>query len=358
MGIVDYSFRQIFIIIVNCNVLNMSKRSLLLSILVLFVSVFFNREAMAQDPEFTQFYANPLYLNPAFAGSSRCPRMVMNYRNQWPGINKTYITYSASYDQHVDALAGGFGMIVTQDAAGDGTIETTNASAIYSYYLPVTNSFSVKAGIQATYAQKSVDWNKLTFGDMIDNRYGFINTTSEVNPQNTVTNVDFSAGLLGYSSSFFIGAAAHHLLEPDEAFLSPGVSPLPRKITAHTGAIIPIGRQSARYKRRRRRNANTLPESSISPNILYQKQKDFQQLNLGLYVTKGPIVGGLWYRNQDAFIILVGMMTTNFRFGYSYDVTVSKLSNASAGSHELSMTVQFNCRPKRKKFTPVSCPSF
>ena len=91
---------------------------------------------------------------------------------------------------------------------------------------------------------------------------------------------------------------------------------------------------------------------------LYQKQKDFQQLNLGLYVTKGPIVGGLWYRNQDAFIILVGMMTTNFRFGYSYDVTVSKLSNASAGSHELSMTVQFNCRPKRKKFTPVSCPSF
>ena len=356
MRIVDYSFRQIFIIIVNCKVLNMSKRNLLLACVVLFVSVFFNRGAVAQDPEFTQFYANPLYLNPAFAGSSRCPRMVMNYRNQWPGINKTYITYSASYDQHVDALAGGFGMIVTQDAAGDGTINTTNASAIYSYYLPVTNSFSVKAGLQATYAQKSVDWNKLTFGDMIDNRYGFVNTTAEVNPQNTVTNMDFSAGLLGYSSSFFIGAAVHHLSEPDEAFI--GISPLPRKITAHTGAIIPVGRQSAKYKRRRRRNANTLPESSISPNILYQKQKDFQQLNLGLYVTKGPIVGGLWYRNQDAFIILVGMMTTNFRFGYSYDVTVSKLSNASAGSHELSMTIQFNCRPKRKKFTPVSCPSF
>ena len=336
----------------------MCKRNLLLACVVLFVSVFFNNGAVAQDPEFTQFYANPLYLNPAFAGSSRCPRMVMNYRNQWPGINKTYITYSASYDQHVDALAGGFGMIVTQDAAGDGTINTTNASAIYSYYLPVTNSFSVKAGIQATYAQKSVDWNKLNFGDQIDPRYGFIGVSEEIDPQNTVTNVDFSAGILGYSSSFFIGAAAHHLLEPDEAFMNPGVSPLPMKITAHTGAIIPVGQQSARYKRRRRRNSNTLPESSISPNILYQKQKDFQQLNLGLYVTKGPMVGGLWYRNQDAFIVLVGMMTTNFRFGYSYDVTVSKLSNASAGSHELSMTVQFNCRPKRKKFTPVSCPSF
>lgn len=353
----DCNFRQIIIIIVNCKELNMGKRNLMLTCLVLFVSVFFNEGVKAQDPEFTQFYANPLYLNPAFAGSSRCPRMVMNYRNQWPGINKTYITYSASYDQHVDALGGGFGMIVTQDAAGDGTINTTNASAIYSYYLPVTNSFSVKAGIQASYAQKSVDWSKLNFGDMIDNRYGFIKTTNEINPNKTVTNVDFSAGLLGYSSSFFIGGAAHHLLEPDEAFLG-GQSPLPMKITAHTGAIIPIGHQSARFKRRRRRNSNTLPESSISPNILYQKQKDFQQLNLGLYVTKGPIVGGLWYRNEDAFIILLGLMTTNFRFGYSYDVTVSKLSNASAGSHELSMTIQFNCRPKRKKFTPVSCPSF
>ncbi len=337
----------------------MSKRNLLLACIVLFISVFLNKGAMAQDPEFTQFYANPMYLNPAFAGSSRCPRMVMNYRNQWPGIYKTYITYSASYDQHVDAISGGFGMIVTQDAAGDGTIKTTNASAIYSYYLPVTNAFSIKAGAQATYAQKSVDWNKLNFGDMIDNQYGFINVTNEAAPENNmVNNIDFSAGLLGYSSSFFIGAAVHHLTQPDEAFISPGVSPLPMKITAHTGAIIPMTSSSPKQRRRRRRNPNALPESSISPNILYQRQQDFQQLNLGLYLTKGPVVGGLWYRNQDAFIVLVGLMTTNFRFGYSYDVTVSKLSNASAGSHELSMTIQFNCRPKRKRFTPVSCPSF
>ena len=336
----------------------MAKRILLLTCVAVFGTVFLNGGAQAQDPEFTQFYANPLYLNPAFAGSSRCPRMVMNYRNQWPGITRTYITYSASYDQHVDAMSGGLGILVTNDQAGDGTINTTNASVMYSYYLPVTNSFSVKAGVQAAFAQKSVDWTKLTFGDMIDNKLGFISQTNEQNPKRTVTNVDFSAGILGYSSSFFIGGAVHHLLEPDEAFISQGSSPLPMKITAHTGAIIPIGSASTRHKRRRRRNPNTLPESSISPNILYQKQQDFQQLNLGVYVTKGPIVGGLWYRNEDAFIVLVGLQTTNFRFGYSYDVTISKLSNASAGSHELSMTFQFNCRPKKKKFTPVSCPSF
>ena len=336
----------------------MIKKDLLLSCVVFLICAFSSNDLKAQDPEFTQFYANPLYLNPAFAGSARCPRLVFNYRNQWPGIADTYITYSASYDQHVDAISGGLGILVTSDQAGEGTINTTNASLIYSYYLPITKAFSVKLGVQAAFAQKNVDWTKLTFGDMIDQKLGFINGTNEVQPNTTNGNLDFSAGILGYSKSFFIGGSAHHLTEPNESFYEGSPSPLPMKITVHTGAIIPMGRPSPKSRRRRRRNRNALPESSISPNVLYQKQEDFQQLNLGLYVTKGPVVGGLWYRNKDSFIVLVGLQTTNFRFGYSYDVTVSKLSNASAGSHEVSMTVQFNCRPKRKRFTPVSCPSF
>ena len=73
-------------------------------ILILGLS-FIGTYCLAQDPQFTQFYANPLYLNPAFAGSTRCPRVGLNYRNQWPSLNKAYITESASYDQHFDAIA-------------------------------------------------------------------------------------------------------------------------------------------------------------------------------------------------------------------------------------------------------------
>ena len=76
--------------------------------------------ANAQDPAFSQFYSNPLYLNPAFAGANNggCPTATLNYRDQWPGIGRTYVTYSASYDQHVDALGGGLGVIVAQDKSG------------------------------------------------------------------------------------------------------------------------------------------------------------------------------------------------------------------------------------------------
>ncbi len=296
----------------------------------------------AQDPEFTQFYANPLYLNPAFAGTARCPRICLNYRNQWPGITGTFVTYSASYDQHIDAMSGGVGFLFTNDRAGMATINTTNISGIYSYQLNITREFSMKVGLQATYAQKSVDWSKLNFGDMIDPRRGFIYNTNEVPNATSKTNVDFSAGLLGYSRRYFFGAAVHHITEPDEGFLGP--SKLPMKYTGHAGAVIPIG---GRYS-----------ETSISPNVLFQKQQDFQQLNLGIYFSKGPLVGGLWYRNQDSFILLLGFQQDLFKFGYSYDVTVSKLTNATAGSHELSFQMQFECKPKKKKFRTVSCPSF
>lgn len=321
-------------------------------------SLFFINKVKAQDPEFTQFYANPLYLNPAFAGSMRCPRIATSYRNQWPAIQRAYVTYSVSYDQHVDAIAGGLGVMIYRDEAGNGVLNTTNVSLIYSYYLPVTKEFSIKAGFQASFMQKTLDFNRLTFGDMIDPKFGFSMQTGESGNNQSVSNVDFSAGILGYSRSFFIGGAAHHLLEPNEAFTDGGEkSKLPMKITGHAGAIIPIA-DDPRLRRRRKAGQNVLPKSSISPNVLYRRQGDFQQLNLGLYATNGPVVGGVWYRNQDAFVLLVGFQMPNFRFGYSYDVTVSKLSNATAGSHEISATVQFDCRPKTRKFTPVSCPSF
>ena len=303
----------------------------------------FTNSAFAQDPEFTQFYANPLYLNPAFAGTAHCPRVSLNYRNQWPGISGSFVTTSASYDQHVDGLSGGVGLLVWNDRAGEGTLTTTNVSGIYSYQIPVTRRFSIKAGLQATWAQKKVDWSKLTFGDMIDARRGFIYTTNEVQRNEPANYVDFSAGVLGFSEKYFVGFAVNHLAEPDESVIE-GTSPLPRKYTFHAGAVLPVESKGE--------------PASLSPNILVQKQQDFLQINFGMYFSKGPIIGGLWYRNQDSFIALLGFQTGILKFGYSYDITISKLTNTTAGSHEFSTGLQFDCKPRKRRFRTISCPSF
>lgn len=317
----------------------MIKRTLFPIILAICLSV---GTAPAQDPIFTQFYANPLYLNPAFAGSARCLRMNMNFRNQWAGIEGTYVTYSASVDRHVDAIQGGLGLLATSDNAGNGILRTTNVSGIYSYLFQPNRYLSIRVGFQATFFQKSIDWSRLTFGDMIDERRGFVYDTQEKSRLASKANADFSGGVLAYTKRLYAGVAVNHITQPDEGLL--GTSQLPMKITVHAGASLPVGD-----------NGN---QTFISPNIIYQNQQNFHHLNLGVYVTKGPLVAGMWVRYVDAFIMLVGFQHNSIKIGYSYDVTISKLTNVTYGSHEISFSKQFQCRPKTKKIRGDSCPSF
>jgi len=307
----------------------------------------------AQDPEFTQFYANPIYLNPAFAGSHGCPRLNMNHRNQWPAISGAFITNSVSYDQFVNPLQGGIAIMITNDMAGKNTINWSTLSLVYSYHLQVTRKFSMLFGAQATWNQKFLDWSKLTFGDMIDPRRGFIYQTGDL-PRGTLMEngwgtrgfFDVSAGFVGFSKNFYFGFAAKHLNMPQETMIL-GDSRMPMRFTGHMGATINFGKGS-QYQN----------VTAISPNIIYSYQDGFMQLNIGTYIKYGVFTAGVWLRARDAFIMLIGVDSGTFRFGYSYDVTVSPLTNASGGSHELSLGLNFSCKSKPQKFRTISCPSF
>lgn len=305
-------------------------------------------EAQAQDPSFTQFYSNPIYLNPALAGSTGCPRIVSNYRNQWPQLTGNYITSAVAYDSYVKSISGGLGIIALHDMQGQATIQTSMIGGVYSYNLKVNRKFSIMVGARAAYFQKFLDWDKLTFGDMIDPRRGFIYQTGDV-PRGTGRRgfFDVSAGAVGFGKNYYFGIAAHHLNRPDESMIL-GTSRLPMRITGHAGAEIKLG-QRGRY-------TNT---TSILPNIIYQYQNGFQELNIGTYIKYGDFTVGAWYRNRDAFILLFGVNFEKFKLGYSYDLTVSKLGNGiSGGSHEVSLGMNLKCRKKAKNFRKISCPSF
>lgn len=298
-----------------------------------------------QDPQFTQFYANPLYLNPAFAGTAYCPRINLNYRNQWPSIPGSFVTYNASYDQYVRGLKGGVGAYFMSDVAGQGSLTTNRVALMYSYSQALSRTVSINFALEAAWFQKSISWDKLTFGDQIDPRRGFIYTSNDVQRGGNVNKADFSAGMLLYSDVFFFGVSANHLTQPNESLIL-SESKLPIKFTVHAGASINAG------------PPNRKNDIVISPNVLYQRQGDFQQINLGLYAKKGPVIFGVWYRFNDAFILLAGIELENLKFGYSYDLTTSDLSTATGGSHEVSVSYRFDCKPKRRRFRTISCPSF
>lgn len=315
-------------------------------------------EAFGQDPHFSQFYANPMYLNPAFAGTAICPRLIMNYRNQWPSIPGSFVTYNASFDEYFKKIEGGIGIMAMADRQGEGALSTQSFAGIYSVRIQLNRDWFMNAGFQARFVNKSIDWDKLTFGDMIDSREGFIDPTKEIPGRLVHTFPDFASGIVVYNNRFFAGFAADHLTEPDEAFNN--ASPLPRKYTVHGGVQIPLGGGSVGYMSN---------PTILSPNFIFQKQWFYHQLNYGLYLNKEPFIGGIWFRHfvnkkydeakyQESIILLLGFQYDKFKFGYSYDYTISGLSNASGGAHEFSFTLNLNCPQPTKKFKRIECPHF
>lgn len=311
-------------------------------------------KAYSQDPEFSQFYANPLYLNPALTGASVCPRLIGNYRNQWPAVGNAYITYNASYDQYVNFVHGGLGLLFTADRAGAGNLNTTAISLSYAYMFKITDHLNASAGVSGGYYQRTLDYADLQFEDMIDPQAGFVLPTSEKAPDNTRVGVlDLSSGvMLSYDDLFYGGIAVSHLTQPKIGFYTDNDTKLYMKYTVHAGSTINLRSGGADEER----------EFSISPNILYQQQFKFHQLNLGLYLTVDPFIGGLWFRynfeNADAIIPFVGVHWKNLTAGFSYDVTLSQLKGASGGAYEATAQWQFPCIEKRRHIKAIKCPRF
>jgi type IX secretion system PorP/SprF family membrane protein len=324
-------------------------------IITVFTLILYMQNTYSQDPEFSQFYANPLYLNPALAGATVCPRAIGNFRDQWPSVGGAYITYNASYDQYVSFLHGGVGVLVTADRAGDGNLNTTAFSLMYAYKFNITGHLFASTALQVGYFQRHIAWENLTFEDMIDSqRGGFVLPTGEKPPDNyTVGAPDFAAGvMLAYDELFYGGIAVSHLSQPQSGFYGDNTSRLYMKYTVNAGTVINLREGGFGDDR----------EFSISPNILYQQQFKFHQLNLGMYLTIDPFIGGLWFRynfeNADAIIPFIGIHYKNLRVGYSYDVTLSRLKGISGGAHEVSASWQFPCVEKRRHIKAIKCPRF
>lgn len=323
-----------------------------ITLIIGFIAVLGLNKAQAQDPHFSQYYANPLYLNPAFAGVEKCPTLHLNYRNQYPTLG-VYNTFSASYDQYVSGIKGGIGFLAMRDEAGQGALNLTEFSAIYSYHLQASRKFTLLTGFQATFRQRSIDWDNLTFPDQIDEFYGFVKSTQEQRPdQTTNSHLDLSVGFLGYAERWYLGITGHHLTEPNEAFYSN--ESLPFKFTTHGGFTFPLGRK---------RLYNSTQNLMIL-HFVYQQQSTASQFTGGLSFNRGTITGGLAVRtgsyNPDAVIFILGIAPEKeaWTIGYSYDYTISDLTNVTGGAHEITFSYKFKCRVPKKGIKPVKCPKF
>lgn len=321
--------------------------------LIVFIS--FTSFVKAQDIHFTQFYASSIYLNPAFTGAGVCSRVSTSYRTQWTGVSEAYSSYLASYDHYIKRHNLGVGFMLGRDVSGSGDLARTLIYPMLAYETRITRELGIRFGLQSGVGISSINFNKLVFGDQIA-RGGNVPTLED--PTQSVYYLDLGAGVLAYSSKYWLGFSAHHLNKPNESLIEPNESILPIKYSVHGGYKFLLQDDD---------------EKSISAAFNYRGQQKFDQLDIGAYYTQKALNIGLWYRgipllksyqpgysNHDAIAIIFGVKTDVMSFGYSYDFTISRLSNSdSHGSHEISLSYQF-CSLKNQKGRRilVECPSF
>lgn len=340
------------------------------SSLLIFLVLTFCASLQAQDPQFSQYYSAPLYLNPAFAGSTGCTRLNTIYRNQWFGLNKPYNTFAFSADHNMERIKSGAGIQFVSDKVGDNGISTVDVSLFYAYRIDFNKKYSLRAGIQAGYSSKYLDIFSLSFPDQFtDDGYQGTNSGDYQNKRTRSHYADISTGVLFYSHHLWIGAAAHHINEPNQTFTTTdGIAQLPAKFSLHGGYKILLKEGTKRPY-----DKSTHGRTSLSPTFLYKRQGKFNQLDLGMFLTHKPWFIGLWYRgipmfktvqsytSKDAVIVQMGIHFDRLNFGYSFDYSVSDLSPFSRGTHEISLGYVFcskkNCRPQ-DRFKVLPCPDF
>ncbi len=321
---------------------------------ILALSIILVTDTFGQDPTFSQFYANALYLAPSFAGATADYRLALNYRNQWPAVPGVFHTYSISFDKALVNFNSGIGVIATYDVAGSGDLSTTNIGLVYSYDFNITQDWHIRPGVNFKFYYLGLDIYKLVFSSQMTGS----GTVPPVYPPpfENVADIDFATSALVYNDRIWAGFTLDHLLRPKQSFYGDDAN-LPVKINVFGGLQV----------LRKTRLRQTLQEV-LSVAMNFQKQADFYQSDLGLYYYRSPLIFGIWYRGipfatsqaGDAIIGLIGIKTNQLHIGYSYDFTISNLISSTSGSHEVSLIYEFNSSSfgQRRKIRAIPCPEF
>jgi type IX secretion system PorP/SprF family membrane protein len=331
------------------------------SILFVLVIGFGLTNVTAQDPQFSQYYQSPLYLNPGFTGITNQQRATFIHRIQWPNLPQAFTTFAASYDIWVDEIRSGFGIIATTDKMGSAGWRTTTVGLNYSYKIRLSEKWVLSPGLNFGYGINGLDRNKLSFGDGLE----FNGATLDPAFQRlgNTQYFDFGSGFVLYNKDLFFGAAFSHMNNPNLSILSTETR-LPMKTVIHGGGRITLSRGIRSVAR----------PSYLTPSFIYRVQGLISQMDVGVNYHIDPVSLGVWYRGkpwettivntiqQDAMIFTIGIYLKNLTVGYSYDFNTSGLASASGGAHEISLVYEFEAKPLnrgvKRKNRLLPCPSF
>lgn len=286
------------------------------------------------------------------------PGITLNFRDQWPDMPQTYLSYRIALSQPVNVLNSGVGAYVIQDNQANGILRTFRMGGQYMYQVRFSKKVAMNYGLDASLVQRSLAWEQLQFYDQINFLYGFSdaagvpNPTQEPAPASTNKSYfDIGLGTALVSENWYLGLSTAHITQPNQAFYNDSESKLPMAVTGQAGFI------SANKKR--------LNPLYVNPLLIFTVQGNSRQLQVGSYFNKGAFYPGIFFKhNFDGISDVcfnVGLKKGLLAFSYSYDLSLGALAGNTGGSHELSFIVNWRtkgAKQSNKNRDILKCPSF
>ncbi|MBC8046119.1 MAG: PorP/SprF family type IX secretion system membrane protein [Fimbriimonadaceae bacterium] len=323
---------------------------------------FMHVSAKAQDVHFSQFFAAPLYYNPANTGNfSGSWRVGLNYKDQWGSFTVPYTSYDLYSDVVIQPKQSvnrfGIGLLALNDIAGDGVLTSSRLQASTSYHINYKPeaTWRFAFGMSGAYVQKTLDIYKLTFDSQWDaDEFNVSLSNNESSASNKLNYYDFSAGALlthiPYEGErYYFGLAAHHINKPQESFYEDD-NTIHMKYVAQAGALFQIS-----------------TNATLQPQVFYTQQSSASEIIAGTnmsmrmyYFDKEKyhaLILGAWYRYKDAAWLVAGMNFDGFTFSVNYDFNLSQLTPASKAKGGIEFALVYTLT-RKDKHDPFDCPAF
>ncbi len=281
-----------------------------------------------QDPQYTQWFMDPVGFNPGAAGHSELTCISGTYRNQWQDLGADPNTSLLNANTFIDAIKGGVMLSVYNDALGQ---ETNNMlKAGYAFHLPtLSNGATVSAGLAVTMFNKTIGNNWVSIDPWQDD-------PAIPNQQSSASAYDVDLGIyIRKPGSFYAGVSATHVAQTELGALS--IQPK-RHLYFMGGYDYAIDSDYLVLR------TNVLAKTDLNASIA--------DVNVNVLWNQMAWAGVSW-RPGDAVAPVAGFQykienkdrtsesTQVFRLGYSYDITTSDLQNYSNGSHEVFISYCF-----------------
>jgi type IX secretion system PorP/SprF family membrane protein len=287
-----------------------------------------------QLSQYSQYFFNPVALNPGYAGSNDNWTLTGVNRNQWMGMPGAPVTRNFGVEGGIKDYRLGLAAQIGTDKAGP--LSKTGFTGTVAYWLPLGKN-KLSFGLQGNVSQLYLQTDQLILANSSD--LVFIGDR-----QNSLVS-DANFGIHFHGNSFYVGASAFNLMESRFNMLNSG-SQFQRHYNFFAGSLFKVSDDVYYRPSTQIRMVTNTPLNIDFTNSFVFNQKLL--LGMGFRANKSKADG---FKNDQLIWIINLWLNDQIKLGYSYDSDLNELARNNSGSHEVAISY-FLPNKKSKNFQP------